>query len=341
MPDRNIVLCLPAAPRHLNQIQRCCGNNQVILSSQDEIPSKILDADIFFGHAKVPVDWDKVVASKRLRWIQSSAAGLDHCLVPAVVDSDIPVTGCSGLFAQQVTEQTFAILFGLIRNMNSFHDAQQRRQYKRLPTDILYDKTVGIVGFGGNGRRIAKALQPLAQRIIATDCFPDFHPSNSVEVRSSEDLDWLLSNSNVVIVTLPLSAQNEGLLGVDAFEAMQKDSYFINVGRGSVVDHDALCAAVGAGKLKGVGLDVADPEPIPADHPIWSLENVIITPHVGAQSPYRVDSSTMLFCENLKRFNSNEPLLNLVDKKLGFPVPDNRLTESRLNEFSIKVRESH
>lgn len=325
MPAKNIVLCFPAEERHIAEIRTATGDYQVIHASQSEIAQRLFDADIFYGHAKVPVDWPAVVEQGRLRWIQSSAAGLDHCLHPSVIESDIVVSGCSALFADQVAEQTMAILFGLIRSMPAFHAAQGKREYNRLPTGLLHGKTIGIVGFGGNGRRIASALQTFAGKIIATDCFPEFESPSYVEVRPNASLESLFAESDVIIATLPLSDANEQLIGAAEFAACKKGAYFVNVGRGSVVDHDALCRALKSGKLAGAGLDVFDPEPIPTDHPIWAFQNVIITPHVGAQSPYRVDSSTRLFCENFSRYHAGETLLNLVDKQLGFPRPEHRV----------------
>lgn len=325
MHAKNIVLCFPAEERHIAQIRKVADGYQVIHASQSEIGERLFEADIFYGHAKVPVDWPAVVEQGRLKWIQSSAAGLDHCLHHSVVESDIIVSGCSALFADQVAEQTMAILFGLIRSMPAFHSAQGNREYNRLPTDLLHGKTIGIVGFGGNGRRIASALQTFAGRIIATDCFPEFDAPEYVEVRHNDELKSLFADSDVIIATLPLSDANEQLIGASEFAACKTGTYFVNVGRGSVVDHDALCGVLKNGKLAGAGLDVFDPEPIPKDHPIWGFPNVIITPHVGAQSPYRVDSSTRLFCENFSRYHSGETLLNLVDKRIGFPRPEHRV----------------
>jgi D-3-phosphoglycerate dehydrogenase len=145
-----------------------------------------LEADIYCGHAKVPIDWERVTQLRRLKWIQSSAAGLDHCLTPAIVDSNILVSGASGLFADQVAEQTMALLYGLIRKLPVFFRGQQAKQYLRHPTDDLHGKVVGIVGFGCNGQRIAELLKPIAGRIIATDYFPDDCPDSIDQVLPAE-----------------------------------------------------------------------------------------------------------------------------------------------------------
>ncbi len=330
MSRATIVLCFPVTPDQVAQISGLAepAGFNIRVSNQEDIAGDIFDADIFCGHAKtVPVDWSAVVDQGRLKWIQSSAAGLDHCLAPAVIDSDIIVSGCSGLFANQVAEQTLAILFGLLRQFPVFFRAQMRKEYVRRPTDEIAGKSVGIAGFGGNGQRIAQVLKPVADKILATDMFHNqFVDSEDwFTVLPDSELIELFRQSDVVISTLPLSESNYQIIGEQCFRAMKKGSYFINVGRGATVDQTSLTRHLRSEHLAAVGLDVADPEPIPRDDPLWEMENVIITPHVGAQSKYRVPRTVDLFCDNLQRYLSHDSLVNLVDKKLGFPRPEHRL----------------
>lgn len=320
--EQNIVLCFPAEPRHLEQIRRAAPNATVIDAGQTHVAEALLTADIYFGHAKVPVDWTRVLAHRRLRWIQSSAAGLDHCLVPAVIESDIPVTSASGLFANQVAEQTLALLFGVIRRAPTFFRAQSKREFIRRPTDDLHGKTIGIVGLGGNGLRIAQLLAPLGNRIIATDYWPRVRPSFIQDLWLADRLHDLLASSDVVILCVPLNAHTEGMIGAAEFAKMKPGSYLINVARGPVVQEIHLCNALASGHLQGAGLDVTEVEPLANDSPLWSLDNVLITPHVGAQSHRRVDDTVDFFCQNLKRLQEGLPLRNLVDKQLGFPGPE-------------------
>lgn len=317
-----IVLCFPVEPRHIDAIRAVLpADAEVVDAGQERVDQELPSADIFVGHAKVPVDWDRVLASGRLRLIQSSAAGLDHCLVPGVIESDIVVASASGLFAPQVTEQTLALLLGLVRRLPVFMEAARRREFIRRPTDDLRDKTVGIVGFGGNGRCISRALAPLCQRVIATDFYPVNQPPEVDMLWPADMLDRLLSESDVVILTLPLNDQTRHLFDAQAFSKMRPGSYLINVARGPVVKESALVAALESGHLSGAGLDVTEVEPLPVDSPLWDCRQVIITPHVGAQSSRRVDDTVRLVCENLRRWQTGEPLYNRVDKRLGFPHP--------------------
>jgi phosphoglycerate dehydrogenase-like enzyme len=331
MPKTTIVTCFPLADSEEKQIRQFAGDEfEVIAASQENIADEIFKADVFCGHAKIPVDWAKVVEADRLRWIQSTAAGLDHCLVPPVIESPILVSGCSGLFAPQVAEQTMALLTGLIRRIPVFLRAQQNKQYVRRPTDDLFGKSVGIVGLGGNGQRIAQVLKPMVGRIVATDCFPEacqeLVDSGVVqEVLPDDKLEDILPHVDVVIVTLPLSEANENRFSERQFQLFQPGAYLINVGRGSVVDTDSLVRNLASGRLGGAGIDVVDPEPLPRESPLWEMDNVIISPHVGAQSPLRIPVTIDLFCSNLVRFNKGESLLNQVDKQLGFPLPEHRI----------------
>ncbi|MFK7766086.1 MAG: D-2-hydroxyacid dehydrogenase [Mariniblastus sp.] len=331
MNSKTIVTCFPLGESHVEQIRTTAKDDfEVIVSTQDQIATDIFKADIFCGHAKVPVDWQAVVDAKKLVWIQSSAAGLDHCLTPPVIDSPIIVSGCSGLFAPQVAEQMMALLMGLVRRLPVFFRAQQIKEYVRRPTDDIFGKTIGIVGFGGNGQRIAHVLKPMVGKILATDCFPESCQAlvkNGVveNVYAADELEAMLPQCDVVIVTLPLSDANEKRISDDQFKVFKPGAYLINVGRGSVVDTDSLVRVLASGQLAAAGIDVVDPEPLPSDSPLWEMGNVIISPHVGAQSPLRIPTTIDLFCENLNRFRGKQSLLNQVDKELGFPRPEHRI----------------
>jgi D-3-phosphoglycerate dehydrogenase len=256
-----------------------------------------------------------------LKFIQSSAAGLDHCLAPSIIESPVVVCSASGLFADQVAEQTLALLLGLLRGLPIFYRQQQQREFVRRPTGDLHRKRVGIVGLGGNGRRLAQVLWPFRVTIRATDYFPEHKPSEVEELWPHTQLESLAAWSDILILTLPLNASTRGVIDRRIFEAMPKGSWLINVARGQCVNEGDLIAALDRGHLAGAGLDVTAVEPLPAESPLYGHPNVLITPHVGAQSGPRYDDSTRLICENLERYLAGKPLYNIVDKRLGFPHP--------------------
>lgn len=315
-----LVLCYPAEPRHVRQIADVSPHAEVIDAGQERIAEEIHNADIFCGHAKVPVDWDRVVSQGRLQWIQSTAAGLDHCLVPSVIDSDIIVCSASGLLADQVAEQTLALVLGLCRGLPVFFEAQRKREFIRRPTRDLHHTTIGIVGLGGNGRRLVEVLRPWKVRILATDYFPFDRPEGVEALWPAENLNELLAVSDIVILTAPLNEQTRGMIDHEKLAIMKPGSLLINVARGPLVVEQDLVAALESGHLGGVGLDVTEIEPLPSESQLWDMPGVIITPHVGGQSARRLDDATDLVCRNLRQWISGGPLINLVDKRLGFPI---------------------
>ncbi len=323
-----IVLCYPVQPRHLEQIQATVPDAEVIDAGQARVAEELPQADVLCGHVKVPVPWDEVVAAGRLRWIQSSAAGLDHCLVPQVIDSPILVTSASGVLADQVAEHTMMLLGALHRNMTTFFRAQQQREFIRRPTRDLHHSTVGIVGFGGVGRRLAELLAPYRVRILATDYFPVERPRWVEQLLPPERLEDILPQLDTLVLCAPLTEQTRGMVNARLLERLRPGAFLVNVARGPLVVEEDLVAALESGHLAGAALDVTPEEPPRPESPLWQAPNLILTPHVAGQSAWRIDRMTDLFCENLRRFLDGRPLINLVDKHLGFPRPEHRTYEA-------------
>ena len=315
-----IVLCYPVEKRHYDQIAAAVPGADVIDAGQQHVASEILRADIFCGHAKVPMDWPAVVHGGRLKWIQSSAAGLDHCLVPAVVDSEIIVTSASGVLADQVSEHATALITALTRSLPVFFRAQQAKEFVRRPTRDLHHSTLGIVGFGGVGRRIAQVLSAFKTRILATDMFPIDKPDYVEALWPAERLGDLLSEVDILILSAPLTPATRGMIAARELAQLKKGSLLVNVARGPLVVERDLVAALESGHLAGAAVDVTEQEPLATTSLLWEMPNVIITPHVAGQSRVRIDQMTDFFCDNLARYQSGRPLRNLVDKQLGFPI---------------------
>jgi phosphoglycerate dehydrogenase-like enzyme len=316
-----IVLCYPVEARHVDQIAAAMPDAEIVDAGQERIGHEIMTADIFCGHAKVSVDWEAVVRQGRLQWIQSSAAGMDHCLVPSVIASDIAITSASGVLADQVAEHTIALVTGWCRSLPTYFRAQQKREFIRRPTRDLTRSTVGIVGLGGVGRRLAELLAPFEVHTLATDLFPVNKPPCVEALWPANQLDDLLAAIDFLILCLPLNDSTRGILNADKLAKMKPNSLLANMARGPLVVADDLVASLQSGHLAGAVMDVTDPEPLPPESPLWDMPNVIITPHVGGQSSWRIDNMTRLFCRNLRRWRQGLPLINyLVDKRLGFPI---------------------
>lgn len=316
-----IVLCYVTRPCHLEQIAAAAPGAEIVDASQEQIAREIFSADVFCGHAKVPMDWDAVVRQGRLRWIQSSAAGMDHCLVPSVIESDIIVTSASGALADQVTEHTIALITAWTRSLPVFFRAQQVKEFIRRPTRDLIRSTVGIVGLGGVGRRLARTLAAFDCRILAVDLFPLDKPDCVDVLWPVERLDELLALADFLVLCVPLTPRTQAMIDAAALAKMKPGAVLVNVARGALVVEGDLVAALESRHLAGAVMDVTDPEPLPPASKLWEMPQVIITPHVGGQAAWRNDNITDLFCRNLVRWKEGRPLINyLSDKHLGFPA---------------------
>jgi D-3-phosphoglycerate dehydrogenase len=316
-----IVLCYVTKPCYLEQIAAAAPGAEIVDAGQERIAAEIFGADVFCGHAKVHIDWDGVVRQGRLRWIQSSAAGMDHCLVPAVIESDVVVTSASGALADQVAEHTVALMTAWGRNLPTFFRAQQIKEFIRRPTRDLTRSTVGMIGFGGVGRRLARLLAGFDARIVATDMFPVAKPDYVEALWSADRFDEVLALADFLVLCVPLNDSTRGMIDAAAMSKMKPGSLLVNVARGPLVVQRDLVAALESGHLGGAVMDVTDPEPLPPESKLWDMPNVIITPHVGGQAAWRNDKITELFCRNLRRWREGLPLINyLSDKRLGFPI---------------------
>jgi D-3-phosphoglycerate dehydrogenase len=315
-----IVLCYPVDERHVTQIRQAAPGADVVDVSQERLPVELFQADVFCGHPKVPIDWEGVVREKRLKWIQSSAAGLDHLLVPVVVESGIVVTSASGVLADQVAEHTLALITAWTRGLPRFWEAQTAREFIRRPTRDLHHANVAILGVGGIGRRIAEVLSVFKTHILAVDLFPKEKPEHVEALVHADQMEEVLGAAEIVILSLPLTEKTRGIINRRTLGVMRPGSLLANVARGPLVVEKDLVEALRSGHLGGAVLDVTEREPLPPDSPLWSMPQVIITPHVAGQSRWRSDRMTDFFCENLRRYLAGAPVLNLVDKRLGFPV---------------------
>jgi D-3-phosphoglycerate dehydrogenase len=318
---QRIVLCYPVEAKHVAQIAAAAPGAEVIDAGQERVAEELLKADFFCGHPKVPVPWEEVVRGGRLQWIQSSAAGLDHCLVPSVVESSITVTSASGVLANQVADHTMALLAGVLRGLPTFLRAQQKREFIRRPTRDLHGARIGIIGLGRNGRRLAEVLSAFRTTILATDWFPVNKPAHVAELLPADAVDNILPRVDILILAAPLTDVTRGMIDARRLALLPRGAIVVNVARGQLVVTEDLVAALESGHLGGAAVDVTDPEPLPPESKLWSQPNVIITPHVGGQAATRIDDMTNFFCNNLSRYLSGSPLINLVDKRLGFPLP--------------------
>lgn len=261
-----------------------------------------------------------------LRWIQSQSAGVEGLLaVPGMVESPIVLTNAARIYAPPLVEHVFGLLLGLTRRLHMAVPLMAARNWSDNATVFppaempeLRGKTLLVAGLGGIGTEVAALGHAMGMRVIATrnNKTP---PTDIVDyVGSSAELATLAVEADVVVNCLPLTPATQNVFDAALFRAMKPTAYFINIGRGGTVDTEALTQALEQKRLAGAGLDVTRPEPLPAEHRLWLVPNVIITPHVGSTSDSERERTWLLFRENLRRFVIGEPLLSVVDKKAAY-----------------------
>lgn len=222
---------------------------------------------------------------------------------------------------QPIAEHVLGFLLQFTRNLHLAAARQREARWDSLPyretLRTLRGKTLGILGLGAIGVRVAEIATAFGARVIGLKRQPS--PVRGVEqVFGPEELPAFLAQSELLVNILPLTAATRGLLGARELSALPRGAFLVNVGRGATVDTDALLAALRSGQLAGAGLDVTEPEPLPAEHPLWAQPNVILTPHYAGAQPDYFRHLGELFLENLGRYVAGEPLLNVVDKTAGY-----------------------
>lgn len=276
-------------------------------------------ADAAFSSVITPAAFAQ---ADRLSWVHSSAAGVGRMLFPALVESAVTLTNSRGMNAGAVAEHTFAMLLAFTRRLKPALEAQRERRWAQdelsgLPT--LGGQTLGIIGLGAIGMALSRLGRAFGMRVIGTRRSPARGcPPDVDEVLAPDELPRLLASSDVVVVSAPLTPETRGLVGAREFAQMKRTAVFANVARGRLVREADLVAALRDGIIAGAVLDVFEHEPLEPASPLWTMPNVIVSPHVAGFRADYWEAAVDLFAENLRRFLRGEPLLNLVDKRRGY-----------------------
>lgn len=278
------------------------------------------DADVIIGEC-VP---EVIAAGPRIRWLQRMYAGVERCVaIPAFAERGIVLTNMQKVAGSVMAEHVLALMFGLTRGLADYLPAQTKGEWvdEAVPESRMWEvkgRTMLVVGLGGIGTEVAKRAHALGMTVIATRNSGTDGPDYVAEVGLADKLLPFAARADVIVSTLPLTAETKGLMNRAFFDAAKRGALFINVGRGGTVVTDDLVAALNDGRLGGAGLDVTDPEPLPADHPLWRAPNVIITPHVAAALDGNEVPRWIIARENLRRYVAGGKLLSEVDVKKGY-----------------------
>lgn len=286
----------------------------VQVESQEKFEAKLPEAEIVIS--ELPPEL--FARAERARWVAYTSAGIDHLMSREILESDVILTCAKGFVGVHLAEHAMALILGLTRGV-----AQSARSFTwrkdNLVTTELLAKTMGIVGLGGSGRETAIRAHAFGMWILAVDPTPADVPNCVEACWDTDRFHDLLEASDVVVICAPLTPDTEGMFDREAFGHMKSHALLINVSRGIIIEEEALMAALEQNQIGGAGLDAVPVEPVPDDHPLWQMENVIITPHVAGESPMRGPRWMDTFCENLKRFLSgDENLLSRFDQSRGY-----------------------
>lgn len=265
-----------------------------------------------------------LAAAEQLVWVQSPSAGVGRLLeLEGVRERDeVVLTNMQGVHGPAIAEHVFGMLLNLTRNIGYHQQPSQRGAWDRdgggRDTIALSGRTILVVGLGGIGREVARRAKGFDMEVLATRRSRAEPPPYVDEQGTADDLDALLPRADVVVLCVPLTDKTAGMIDADALARMKPDAYLVNIARGGVVDTDALVRALESGHLAGACLDVTEPEPLPAGHPLWGMPNVVITPHVASRASLTTERREAMLLENVRRFGAGEPLLNVVDKAAGY-----------------------
>lgn len=250
--------------------------------------------------------------TEHLEWIQALVAGVNRYDFDALEKQGIALTNASGIHAEPIGEQVLGYMLAFERNLHTAVRQQGRGIWERFRGGELAGKTVGIVGLGAIGTRVAELAQPFDMTVIGTKANPDDAPAAVDEVFGPDGLHEVCQRSDYLVVAVPLNDETRGMIGRWEFRMMNGEAVLINVARGGVVDQDSMVYALQQHSIGGAALDVFETEPLPQDSPLWDLSNVIVTPHMSGSTPEYMDRCAELFVENYRRYLEGEPLENRI-----------------------------
>lgn len=300
------------------------GVKFVVVNGSEQMAREAVDADAIGGVDNVVCDDAVLAAAKKLKWIAVYSAGVEACLgKPVLGKSAVVVTNMRAIAGPVMAEHTIALMLSLSRGLQVYIPRQAQgghwnERSSGVSMQSLEGKTLLVAGLGGIGLEVARRAHALGMKVIATRNSVRDKPEYVSHVGLPDELPTLIGQADVVVSALPLVPATTNLFDAKMFARMKKTAFFINVGRGGSVVTDDLVAALNAGTIAGAGLDVTEPEPLPDDHPLWKAKNVVITPHVSAQSDLGQGVRALIYREQVRRFAAGDKLLSVVDFSKGY-----------------------
>jgi len=322
MPSRTFAFIHAITPERLSPFQSAAPDVEFLVPGDTPLPTGLERADAAAISWDAPPIDDILAAAPRLRWLHQRGAGIDRIATPRLVGGDVVVTNGSGNHAPNIAEHVLALMLGFARQLPALIRSQQAARWEPPSPNRLFElsgQTLAIVGAGAIGSALAPRAAALGMTVIGVRrTAAAAPPAGIARIVSIDRIDEALGAADHVAIALPLTAETRGLFSTSLIAKMKPGAYLYNVGRGAIVDPAALLDALRSGHLAGAGLDVTEPEPLPADSPLWREPDVVITAHSSGNTPRSYERYERLLLDNLGRWVRGETLLNVVDKRLGY-----------------------
>lgn len=320
MSKYKVVVTGDILPSALAALESQCEVCQWNKSTPEEKNQSLLTAEGLFVAGKIQINEELLAKSPKLKVIAQPAVGYDNIDIAACTNHKIPVGNTPGVLVEATADLTFGLLLTSARRIHEGWDwvrAGTWGQGQSLPLGIdLYDKTVGIIGMGAIGTAVAKRAQASGMKVIYHNRQP--RPDQTALNAEYRTFDQLLAEADFIVVLTPLTAESRGRFGAKEFAQMKPTAYFINASRGPVVDTQALYTALTTKQIAYAALDVTDPEPLPSEHPLLKLTNLLVTPHIGSATVETRNKMAMLAAENILLGLAGKSLLTCVNPEVNF-----------------------
>jgi phosphoglycerate dehydrogenase-like enzyme len=316
---RKIVLRFELEDKYLARLREAFPEAEFVVAAGDaEFAPLLEEAEAIVGGG--PLSEEELARAARLRWVQVTSAGVEEWLSPALARHPLTLTNFSGVAAPNIADHVLAMLFAFARGLPELLDRQRRKEWGDEPPQTFEPagQTMAILGLGDIGESLAEKAAGLGMRVLAMQRHPSDPPPGVERIVASDELPALLAEADHVVLCLPLTDKTEHMIGAEELRQMRPSTYLFNIGRGPLIDQDALIAALREGRIAGAGLDVTEPEPLPPDSPLWDAPNTIITGHNAAATPLLWERGIELLQDNVGRFLKGEELRNVVDTRAGY-----------------------